>query len=84
MRHHVFSVPDADERLQALIEAADDRNDLIRTVREINFRLPATHSTLVSRVSRRFDSESCAHSLCSSMCSKSRRRLSCSISGDSE
>ena len=39
MRHHVFWVPDADERLQALIEAADDRNDLIRTVREIEFWL---------------------------------------------
>ena len=37
MRHHVFWVPDADERLQALIEGADDRNDLIRMVREIEF-----------------------------------------------
>ena len=39
MRHHVFWVPDADEKLQALIEGADERNDLIRTVREIEFWL---------------------------------------------
>ena len=39
MRHHVFWVPDADEKLQALIEGADDRNDLIRIVREIDFWL---------------------------------------------
>jgi hypothetical protein len=31
MRHHVFWVPDADEKLQALIDGADDRNDLILT-----------------------------------------------------
>ncbi len=39
MRHHVFWVPDADEKLQALIEGADDRNELIRIVREIDFWL---------------------------------------------
>ena len=39
MRHHVCWVPDADEKLQALIDGADDRNDLIRMVREIDFWL---------------------------------------------
>ncbi len=34
-----FWVPDADEKLQALIDGADDRNDLIRIVREIDFWL---------------------------------------------
>ena len=32
-------MPDADEKLQALIDGADDRNDLIRIVREIDFWL---------------------------------------------
>jgi len=34
-----FWVPDADEKLQALIDGADARNDLIRIVREIDFWL---------------------------------------------
>lgn len=39
MRHSVFWVPEADEKLQALITAADDRTVLIRVVREIDFWL---------------------------------------------
>ncbi|MDA0970579.1 MAG: hypothetical protein O3A60_09115 [Planctomycetota bacterium] len=38
MRHSVFWVPEADERLQALI-AASDENALLRVAREIDFWL---------------------------------------------
>ena len=39
MRHSVFWVPEADEKLQTLIAAANDDNALIRVVREIDFWL---------------------------------------------
>lgn len=39
MRHSVFWVPEADERLQALIAASSDENALIRVAREIDFWL---------------------------------------------
>jgi hypothetical protein len=39
MRHSVFWVPEADERLQALIAAASDENALLRVAREIDFWL---------------------------------------------
>lgn len=39
MRHSVFWVPEADEKLQALIAGATDENALIRVVREIDFWL---------------------------------------------
>lgn len=39
MRHVVFWVPEADEKLQALIEAANASSELIRVVREIDFWL---------------------------------------------
>lgn len=39
MRHAVFWVPEADEKLQALIKAANASSELIRVVREIDFWL---------------------------------------------
>jgi hypothetical protein len=39
MRHFVFWVPEADEKLQAIITATNASNDLIRIVREIDFWL---------------------------------------------
>ncbi|NBT36400.1 MAG: hypothetical protein EBT03_12855 [Betaproteobacteria bacterium] len=39
MRHFVFWVPEADEKLQAIITATNATSDLIRVVREIDFWL---------------------------------------------
>ena len=39
MRHFVFWVPEADEKLQAILAAADAMPDLIRVVREVDFWL---------------------------------------------
>jgi hypothetical protein len=39
MRHVVFWVPEADEKLQAIITAANGATDLIRVVREIDYWL---------------------------------------------
>jgi hypothetical protein len=39
MRHVVFWVPEADEKLQAIITAANAAADLIRVVREIDYWL---------------------------------------------
>jgi hypothetical protein len=39
MRHVVFWVPEADEKLQAIITAANAATDLIRVVREIDYWL---------------------------------------------
>lgn len=39
MRHFVFWVPEADEKLQSLIRTADKPSELIRVVREIDFWL---------------------------------------------
>jgi len=39
MRHFVFWVPEADEKLQAIIAATNASSDVIRVVREIDFWL---------------------------------------------
>jgi hypothetical protein len=39
MRHFVFWVLEADEKLQAILTAADSMPDLIRVVREVDFWL---------------------------------------------
>jgi hypothetical protein len=39
MRHFVFWVPEADEKLQAIITATNTSGDFIRIVREIDFWL---------------------------------------------
>lgn len=39
MRHYVFWVPEADEKLQAILAAADEQSGLIRVAREIDFWL---------------------------------------------
>jgi hypothetical protein len=39
MRHVVFWVPEADEKLQVIITAANAATDLIRVVREIDYWL---------------------------------------------
>lgn len=36
MKHFVFWAPDADEKLQSLIRGADQGEDLVRVVREID------------------------------------------------
>lgn len=39
MRHFVFWVPEADEKLQAILTAGDAMHDLLRVVREVDFWL---------------------------------------------
>jgi hypothetical protein len=39
MKHFVFWIPEADEKLQSIITAANASHDLIRVVREVDFWL---------------------------------------------
>lgn len=39
MRHFVFWVPEADEKLQSILTAGDAMHDLLRVVREVDFWL---------------------------------------------
>jgi hypothetical protein len=39
VKHAVFWSPEADEKLQALIRGEDDRGELVRSAREIDFWL---------------------------------------------